>query len=200
MSSFSDRLIAGLGVAFQRFAGPLLLPLVEALTDPIGDTDELLLPTANGWPVLWDLDTTPYPWWLGQVSGVQVDQTLTLDDQRNQVRTRPATKRGTPGAVIAAVMQVLTGTKRVDLQERTPTAGTLTVRTYAAESAAGAPAIAAAATTQKPAGIVIRPLVATGATYRHRMDVHPGTYLDSATRWPTYADRTFHVPEPGTEF
>lgn len=172
MSAFSDRALADLGPTFQRFAGPLLEPLMEAFTGPISDADDLLQPaegSAFGWPTFADIATTPQPWWYGQVVGVPVDKTLSLDAQRAIVLAHPNTLRGTPAAMIAAVQTLLTGLKRVNLVERVggdPYA--LQVEVYTPDlidPATTTAQVLAAATTQKPVGIIITAVISAGDTY-----------------------------------
>jgi hypothetical protein len=196
MSGVAERVLDGLGPAFVERAGPLLAPLVEGLTAELDATDTLLAPTDRGWPLLWDLNLTPYPAWLGQVVGTHVPDGLTPQAQRDYVRDRRAWKRGTPGAIRAAVTAALRGSRRADLLERDTSPWHLTVQVYASEVPSGDTApLLAAAVSQKPVGIVVDIEVLTGATYAHMTTVHGPTYADFTTAFGSYADARDHIPE-----
>lgn len=196
----ASRVLEALGDAFRRHAGPGLDPLVDGLAAPLDDTDSRVTPTARGWAQVFDLDTTPDPAWLGRAIGTKVPVGLPVEEARALVRGRAYWKRGTPAAIVAAVQQLLTGTKHVTLLERDGSPWRLTVRVYETEVPAGVTVeqIAAAAATQKPVGIVVTVEIATAATYAHFAAVHGPTYQDVADDFPTYIDAHWHVPEEGT--
>ena len=200
MSGFGDRLLDDLGPSFVRLAGPLLPPVVEALVAPIAEVDDLLQPTPGGWATFADLDTTPQPWWFGQVVGVTVDRNLSAEGQREQVRSRPAARRGSPAAINAAVQALLTGTKTVVLFERDGSPWRLRVRVYEAEVPAGVTAavIKAAVTAQKPVGIVVNVEIRPAASYDHFAAEHGPAYSDAASDFASYDSARTHVPEEGT--
>lgn len=197
MTAFADRVLDGLGPAFGGRAGDLLEQLVDGLTSEVGATDALLSPAgAEEWPVVFDLDTTPHPGWLGQTAGTRVPGGLTRQQEREYVRDRRAWRRGTPAAIKAAVAATLRGSRRVDLVERNGSPWRLTVQVYASEVPNGDTApILVAAISQKPVGIVVDVEVISGASYAHMETTHGPTYADFATAFPTYSQARDHVPE-----
>lgn len=198
MTTYTDRVIDGLGPAFTDRAGTLLRPLIDALTGPLATTDQLLTaptPTTQ-WPTLFDLDATPHPAWLGQTTGTRVPPGLTPEQARDYIRDRRAWRRGTPAAIRAAVTAQLRGSRRAELLERDGSPWHLTIRVYASEVPDGDTApLTAAAETQKPVGITLALDVLTGATYQHMTTTHGPDYQTWATTFPTYPDARDHVPE-----
>jgi Phage tail protein (Tail_P2_I) len=73
--------------------------------------------------------------WLGQMCGVRVNEALTPDQQRQQIRDHIGWGRGRPDVLEKSIQVYLTGTKTVDLQERTPDPYSFTISTYADETA-----------------------------------------------------------------
>lgn len=195
--AFADRVLDALGPAFVERAGALLPALVDGLTAELATTDALLSPAGDrAWPVLFDLDTTPYPTWLGQVSGTRAPAGLSTQQQREYIRDRKAWQRGTPAAIKAAVAATLAGSRRVQLVERDGSPWHLTVQVYASEVPGGDTApVLAAAESQKPVGITLAVDVLTGATYDHMATVHGPTYADYLAAFPTYQQARDHVPE-----
>lgn len=197
MTEFADRVITALGTAFADRAGVHLSPLVEGLTAEVAATDALVSPTAgDAWPAVFDLDTTAHPAWLGQTAGTRVPGGLTRQQQREYVRDRKVWRRGTAGAIKAAVAAALRGSRRVDLVERDTSPWQLTVQVYESEVPAGdsTPVLAAAA-SQKPVGIVVSVQVLSGATVAHMAELHGPTVTDYAAAFATVADARDHVPE-----
>jgi hypothetical protein len=197
VSEFSDRVLEALGPALTARAGTLLEPLVDGLTSELGATDALLSPAGDeAWPVVFDLDTTPHPAWLGQTAGTRVPGGLSRQQQREYVQDRRAWRRGTPGAIRAAVAATLRGSRRVELLERNGSPWQLTVQVYSSEVPGGDTApVLAAAQSQKPVGIVVDVQVLTGATYAHMTAAHGPTYADFAAAFPTYDQARDHIPE-----
>jgi hypothetical protein len=194
--SFADRALAGMGEAFARRAGVLLDPLVRGLTSEAERIDQIVV--GNGsrdpWRDTFDLETTTIPAWLGQATGTPVPGGLTLEQQRAYVRERRAQKRGTPGAMRAAVRATLRGSQRVELSERDPDPDRVRVRVYSSEVTDLA-ATTAAALGQKPVGLLLAVDVLSGATYAHMTTSHGPSYGDFTARFPTYVDARDHVPE-----
>lgn len=199
-SAAAQRVLDALGEAFRSQAGPLLEDLVDGLAAPLADTDTRTTPTAAGWAQVFDLDTTPDPRWLGAAIGSPVPAGLTVDQARDYISGRAYWRRGTPEAIRAAVRPLLTGERRVVLLERDTSPWHLTVRVYEAEVLPGVTAadVAAAATTQKPVGIILAAEIVAGASYAHFAVEHGPTYGDVATDFPTYAAAASHLPEEGT--
>lgn len=200
--SVADRVLEGLGPAFRAAAGPLLPDMVTALVSEDEPADQLIQPAdpdapswIRWWPAAFDLDGTPDPVWLGQLIGTAVPGGLTLEEQRAYIADRPAWRRGTRAALLAAVQSTLTGLKRVTIDERDGSAWQLTVSVYEAETPDPDAALAAAL-SQKPVGIVLDFQVLEGATYAHMTAEHGPTYADEAAEFPTYADAISHLPEP----
>lgn len=214
VSAVATRILEALGETFVRRAGALLEPLVDGLTEPLADVDELLQPTERGWARGLDLEETPIPAWIGAATGTKVPGGLTLEQQRDYVRDRPAWRRGTPQAIRGAVRAVLVGsTRRVELVERNGSPWRLKVRVWALELPSYDPdgpdtgqeaetEVVAAARTQVPVGIVVDPdveVVEGAATYAHLAAEH-GTYAELLVAFPTPAHAAAHVPEEGTVF
>ena len=203
MTVVGDRVLEALGPAFRKRAGDLLPDLVEGLIDPLAEIEERVRPVGrHGWPRVFDLDETPDPGWIGAATGSVVPRGLTIEEARAFVRDRPAFRRGTPGAITAAVKQLLTGSQRVDLYEREGSPWRMRIRTYQAQAAGRTQEqIRAAVLSQKPVGVVADVELASGASYAHVSAEHaPGTYEDFADTYPTYSDDLYlHVPEEGTE-
>lgn len=195
MTALGDRVLQGLGPALRAQGGPLLEDLVDALVSEMETADKLLQPTSRGWAGAFDLDYTPVPAWLGNITGTRVPTDLDVDAQRDFVLARPSWRRGTLVALISAVTATLTGLKRVTVTERDGGPWRLTVTTYAGETPDQA-ATLAAALSQKPVGIVLDLQVVPGATYQHMLDEHGPTYTAFAADFPTYADAIAHLPEP----
>lgn len=196
MSDVAARVYEATGEAFQRRSGPLLLPLVEALTAALASADAAVQPTEGGWPALFDLDATPDPWWLARLMGARLPEQLTAEQARDYVRSRPGWMRGTPSAIRAAAAAVYGG--RVTLIERDGSPWRLTIQLYGSEATpADVERVRAAVQPHKPAGIVLNVVAVTGATYAHMTAEHT-PYTDFADDFPTYDDATWHLPEGGT--
>lgn len=205
MTTLTDRVLDALGPGLVARAGVGLAALVDGLAGGLRDADDRLAPTGRGWATAFDLDTTPEPKWIGTATGTTVPGGLTLAQQRTYVRDRPAFRRGTPTALVAAVAGVLTGTQRVELLERDGGPWRATVRVYAAELPGTTADVLAAALAHKPVGILLDVIELTGATYDHLTAYH-GTYEALAATFPTYdaatpgaTTLTYHVPEEGTD-
>lgn len=193
--TFTDRVLEALGPAFRERAGELLPDLVAALCGELDAVDDLMSPGNRTWAKVFDLDVTPYPALIGQAAGTPVPAGLSLEQQRAYVRARTSWRRGTPAAMAAAVQALLTGTQRVDIIERDGTPWRLSIRVWQPETTATAAEIRAAATTQKPVGIVIDQIhIDPGASYRHMRDEHGPTYAD-LTDFLTIRPIARHVPE-----
>lgn len=145
-----------------------------------------------GWSIVVDLDRAPtkaLPW-LGQFIGVSVDATLDDASQRQQIRDTGGWQRGSPGALAAAPLPYLTGSKTVVFRERDPAACPsfpaygLTVITYTSETPDSSKVLAALL-TQKPAGIVLNYVVRSGQDYQSLYN-NFATYQDIYNNYLTY--------------
>lgn len=147
-----QRVLDALGPGIASRAGPLLEPLVQALTSQLVEVSELVA-EGRGVEALYHLEDSPRPGWLGQWVGVAHDPTRTREQQIAAVRSRGQT-RGTPAALTGAVQALLTGDRVVQLDERDTSAYHLTLRVATVETPDVA-AVRAAALAVKPAGLVL---------------------------------------------
>lgn len=144
----------------------LLLSLIDGVTRQhtsvavAADT-----PEGPGWSALLDVDRAPsYALgYLGQFRGVTLDGNLDDASQRLRILETAGSKRGSPGAILGAARQYLTGNRNVILEERTPTAYSYRVSTYLGETPDPA-AVEAALVAQKPAGLLLDYVVIEGVT------------------------------------
>lgn len=134
------------------FCDALAGTLFEQVRSYVSDTD-----TMKGWEVIFNVDTCPpeaLPY-LAQFVGVHFEDNLTVAQQREKIKGRPAFKRGTPGAIKSAAMKRLTGTRFVFMEERFEgKAYRLLIRTFNSETPDPA-ATLSDILEQKPAGIVL---------------------------------------------
>lgn len=198
MSAVAERILDGIGPAARAQAGPVLQDLVQSLATPAAEVDTLVQPGSRaGWASAFDLDTSPYPRWLAQLVGVNVPGGLTDDQVRVLVRDRPAQRRGTPAALLAAVRATLQGGRRAELLERVNgNAYATTVRVYQSEIPnLDVTAVERAAAAQKPVGLVVTVQVLSGATVEHMRTIHGPTVSDYLSRFPTVRAAADHIPE-----
>lgn len=198
MTLVGDRVLAALGPTFRKRAGALITPLVEALASPLVEVDELVEPTAGGWPRIFDLDTTTAPGTLGAATGTLLPAGLTLEAQRAYLRDQPSRRRGSAASIIAAARAAAPG-RQVDLFERLGSPWNLQVRlTGGADDPTVKEAVRVAVGLQKPVGITLDVIVVQGATYDHMRLHHGTTYNAQAAAFGTYDDERTHVAEGGT--
>jgi hypothetical protein len=166
--------------------GWLLLRFLDGIGAELGVIDDIIRDseTAPGWARELDPDTTTRPGWLAQFVGSRVPSGASLTEAREVVRARPTLRRGSPGALVDAVARTLTGTRRVDLFERTPDVDHITVRTYAGETPDAA-ATERAARSQKPVRRILVMEVFPGLPYDER-DALYATYDQMDAAFPTY--------------
>lgn len=168
MSALADRVISALGPGIVRRAGPLLPALIDALTGPLAEIDaELTVPGgAHGGAPLFDAALTPHPRWLAQAAGLRLPASLSTAAARAYLIGRGISRRGTPGALIAAARSALAGGAGiVRLAERVGgNAYAATITTYASQTPNPA-AVLAAAAQEKPVGLVLSLTVLPGQTW-----------------------------------
>jgi hypothetical protein len=132
---------------------------VEDLTLDTVDLDGHDLP---GWGKFFDVDQCPtgaLPY-LAQFVGETLPTTLTDTQAREQIRSQPNRRRGTPAGLTAAARATLTDPKQVIFRERDPAACPaepaygLTIVTYTSQTPDPA-ATEAAIRSVLPAGIVL---------------------------------------------
>lgn len=133
--------------------------LLGEVDDVVRDSD-----TAPGWAGELTAESSHRTRWTGQLLGVVIPDGLTDEQQRALIVERPATRRGTLPALVAAARALLTDTRYVSVRERDTSAYHLTVTTYAEETPDPA-AVNAALQGAKPAGLVLAHVVATKTSY-----------------------------------
>lgn len=155
------------------FCEALAGTLFEQVRSYVSDREDM-----QGWSVIFNVNTCPpeaLPY-LAQFVGVHFEDSLTVAQQRAKIVERPAFKRGTPAALLAAVKQHLTGAKFVFMVERHEGfAYRLLIRTFTSQTPEPAVTLADIL-SQKPAGIVL-----------DYADVVSKIYLQWKTEYKTYA-------------
>lgn len=160
--------------------GPLNLPLLRYLSLTGDQLDEISDLADRVGTDLMDPDATPVFAldWLAQFVGEQLMPLLSVTKKRDTIKFHESWGSGEPGALIAKVQTILTGTKRVTLVEHWGGNGlVIAVWTYASESPAPA-IVLAAVLSQKPAGIGLADV----------SPVKPGlTWYDAAKQYATWS-------------
>lgn len=175
----------------------VLLQLCESVTGGSTGLDALLKllrdsPAGPGWSSLMDLTRVPayaLPW-LGQFVGAVVPDGSTEAQAKSIILDRPATARGRPSTLLAAVQATLTGGKHAVLLERDSSAyhGTIEVKVSDCPDPA---ATRAAIAANKPGMLIIDLAVLSGPSYGDILaDLGgPGAdYGDREAMFPTYGD------------
>jgi hypothetical protein len=159
----------------------------------IKPTIELVEDGPPYWSALVDIDRCPalaLPWLAQMVGVVAPPQEVGESDNAYEIRLReyiratPGFSRGSPGAMMAAAQQFLTGTKSVIFRERDTGAYRLTVRTKVSETPDEAKVLKALL-AQKPAGIVLDYDSISGQDYQLLYTNHPN-YQDAYGDYPDY--------------
>lgn len=207
--TFAADLLQGIGPALRARAGSLLTDLVEALTSESERARALVQPTGRyGHAAAFDAAATPDPRWLGAATGTTIPAGMTLDQQREYLATRAAFRRGTVGAMKAAVRALLDGdTRRVDIIERIDgDPYRFGIRVWASEIPGGDTGknrddLVEAAMTEKPLGLLgiaddDVEIVDHDATFGHFAATH--TFGGVKTKFSTMSGIYTHVPEEGT--
>jgi hypothetical protein len=154
-----------------------------------------------GWAILLDPDLCPTEalGYLAQFVGVDLRQGLSDAAQRERIKSTDGFKRGTPGAIVGAAKQYLTGNKTVILRERDPSidpanggAYGFTVLTYTSETPDSA-AVLKALQDAKPAGLIMDYQVVPGANYVFIRTTYT-TYQDVKNAFTTYSGLRNNVP------
>lgn len=140
-----------------------------------------------GWEVVFNVDICPpeaLPY-LAQFVGVRFEDNLTIQQQREKIKGRPAFKRGTPAAIKSATQTHLTGERFVFFGERWEgKAYRLLIRTFDGETPSEA-RTRADILAQKPAGIVLDYESVAMKIYAELLAEHP-VYSEWAVK--TYAE------------
>lgn len=154
---------------------------LQPIEDIIRDSDD-----GPGWSVVMDIDRAPVEWfgWLAQFAGVRLIPGLPEAEQRARIKSTDGFRRGTPGAIVGAAQQYLTGTKTVFLVERHGSPYRLTVSTLANETP-DLTLVQGALKDQKPAGLVMTVTTVQGGDYDSYRDSH-SDYTSTAGLWTQY--------------
>ena len=132
-----DALGAGLRYGDEAAGWPLL-HLIDAWAHLLADVSDLVRDSDDGagWTLLFDPDRCPYGWLpiLAAFAGVTLEPGLPDADARARIKSAPARRRGTVGALMQAVTESLTGSRTVTLVERDGSPYVVTVQTYLAET------------------------------------------------------------------
>ena len=146
-----------------------LLKMCEATVGRI----QLVRDYGTDWSIVVNIDTTPeaaLPW-LAQFVGVTIPPEMLANAMREYVKATPGFKRGSPGAMVAQVQQLLTGNKTVIFRERWGGAYFLSVRTYINETPSEANVLDALM-AQKPAGIILDYDAVAGQEWQQLFEDH----------------------------
>lgn len=172
-----------------------LVTLTRATYGPLEEVDAIARPTETspGWSSILDPATAPASFlrWLGQFVGVTLPRGFDEATARSQIATPAGWRRGTPGAITAAVRPLLTGTQTVIILERTSGGWSstdnphhFTVATFTDETPDAA-AVAAAVAAQKPAGLITSVVQIAHWVYITLIG-HDATYTATTTEFATY--------------
>lgn len=159
--------------------------------------------------------------WMAQFVGVIVPMRLSEVEERDFVKNNNGFKRGTVDFIKSFIANQLTGSKTVEVHERTTSPYHLRIVTYRAETPnitfgddfiahptfqesldayptfadfpSGETIIEVFLQDAKPGGLVLTYEVLDGATFR-QLDAQYGTFQDELDALPTFADAVSHVP------
>lgn len=173
------------------------LHLVESIGRLLDPVEQLIRDSdlGPGWSAIVDVDRAPVEYlpWTGQIVGVRFKSTLTEAQMRQRIRDQEGRKRGTPGAMLDAISDTLTGSKIILLEERYGgDAYHFRVSVYEAQTPDPA-ATEAALLRQKPAGLTYDFILLGGATYAE-LDADFGTYADMDAAFVDYDEQSDYVP------
>jgi len=172
-----------------------LTTYINSLAQMFEEVEDLARDAANGavgWSSIVDLDRIPNKGlpYIAQFLGTGTVQGLTDDDQRARIRAETNLLRGTVSQMTLAAQLHLTGSKTVVFRERDPAACAtepaygLTIITYTSETPDPSQTLADII-AQKPAGLVLRYVTATGQDYQS-LFVNNTTYQVVFTKYTTY--------------
>jgi hypothetical protein len=153
----------------EKLGWPLLNFLGAICDSYLQDIEDLASDQGpqTGWATILDPDQAPsYALgWLAQLVGVRMNPSLSDADNISLIKEPVGWQRGSPGAIRAAILPYLTGTKSLILTERyTGDAYKVLVNTITGEVPDTAK-MQAAALAQKPAGILMTFTAQLGQTY-----------------------------------
>ena len=185
-------LFDALGRALTRDAeghdNRLLIRWLEGPGHLLGRIDDVV--RDGGWTDILDPTASPPEWlgWVAQFAGVRLTRGLTTVEQRQTIVATAGQQRGTRTAIRDAARSLLTGDRRVSIDERTDGDGNadayqLRVTTFASETPGDGSAVEQAILQQKPAGLVL-----------HYRVLAESSYADLTAAFASYADVSSFVP------
>lgn len=194
--SLADQIYEAMGPFAQADETGDLRGFIEALTAPaeqvnlvVGEEEQ-----EYGWSVALDPDLCPAELlpWLAQWEGVTLTPDMSEAERRQAIKDREGSARGRVATIRARIERTLTGTKRIIIRERNPSAYSLYIRTIASETP-DETLTRAAILAQKPAGLVLNYEAATGITY---IDLESDfeTYNDLAAAGFSYDELAEQLP------
>lgn len=133
-----------------------LLDWIDGPASLLGEVDDVVRDSefGVGWSREFDPAFAASPRWTAQLLGVVPPSGATAPEVRQLITDRPAFRRGTVGALVAAAVPFLTGLRTVEVYERDGGAYRVTVRTYTEETPDPAEVLAALLAA-KPAGLIL---------------------------------------------
>lgn len=178
--------------------GWALLHFCEALASGNQIVDDLArdTDTSPGWSSIVDLARVPddFVAWLGQFVGVIARVGETTSALRDEITSRPRTKRGTPATMIAAAQTALLGSKRVKLTERDTSPYHFLLRTYTVQTP-NTQAVVDAVNAVKPGGVQWTHQLIAGPTFIDVRGAYPTrTFAARKLAFPLFSDVEDYVP------
>jgi Phage tail protein (Tail_P2_I) len=184
----------GVDYALLKFVGAIGQMFQQM--DHMAHSDEL----GQSWTKFLDINRIPCEGvpWLGQFVGVDVDTSLTCDEQRQQIRDKLGWQRGTPEAMKSAIRKCLGGTKTVNFRERYPTPYSLMVVTYGEvlyiTSTYENMLLAYPIYQQYLEGTSTYPDPGDFIRYGGSGTIHTSNYLYVKSTYPTYTNLKLNIP------
>lgn len=151
----TDALYAAIGPGITQDDDGTLLAWLDGPGSLLGEVDDVVRDTdLPGWAAELTAARTHRPRWTAQLLGVNPPASATDDQVRSLILARPAFRRGTVGAIVAAAQDTLTGSRYVYVIERYGSPYQIRVQTFTEETPDPI-AAEAAVRAQKPAGLVL---------------------------------------------
>lgn len=177
------------GWPLLKFLHAYFIPL-QTIDDIVRERDDL-----PGWGILFDPDQCPvrYLPFLAMWAGVRITEAMSEAEVRARIKTRPQIVRCTPGALVQAAKDNLTGAKKVILRERydpdnpnVDSPGHFEVITYTDETP-DPEAVRVAMLEQKDVGLIMHYRVVSGQDWQQLVNDYP-TWQDVIDAYPTWQD------------
>jgi hypothetical protein len=174
-----------------------LLKFCQALCAPLQPLYELVRERADGtpsWGILFDANNCPAERlsYLAQYPGVQLTPEMDAEQKRAEISEPTGWTRGRIPSVVVAGQRHLTGTKRVVIHPRTPSAGHLYMRTLKSETPDEAVTLADIL-TQKPAWELLDYEAFEGFTFTD-LEVKYATVAGAEAAYATLDDAITDTP------